>query len=83
MLATKSCASIELRMGRGGVCLGLPVISSVMASAPDLSACHPSKPIWRATNSCASASLKFESSICSSLRWRNRGSAALIWAATG
>jgi hypothetical protein len=32
MFATKSCASIELRMGRGVVCLG----SSVMASAPDL-----------------------------------------------
>src|SRR5437773_10715967 len=34
MFATKSCAEMELRMGRGVVCLG----SSVMASASDLSA---------------------------------------------
>jgi len=38
MFATKSCAEIELRMGRGKVYLD----SSVMASAPDLSACYPS-----------------------------------------
>lgn len=37
MFATKSCAEIEVRMGNGVV--GLP--SSVMLSAPELSACHP------------------------------------------
>src|SRR6267154_45384 len=41
MFATNSCAEIELRRGRGVVCLG----ASVMTSAPDLSACHPSNPI--------------------------------------
>jgi hypothetical protein len=39
MFATKSCASMELRMGRSVACLG----SSVMASAPDLSACDASE----------------------------------------
>src|SRR5260221_14477220 len=36
MLATKSCAEIELRMGRGGVSPDL----SIMASAPELSPCR-------------------------------------------
>jgi len=41
MFATKELRLIELKMGRGVVCLG----SSVMASAPDLRACHPSNPL--------------------------------------
>jgi len=57
MFATKSCAEIDLRMGRGVVYLG----SSVMASAPDLSAGHPSNPICRATSSWDYRTLEIDS----------------------